>query len=322
MITSEIYYGSGIGNQIWHYIVTRLIAERNGYSYGIMGKEKWKGQAFMPIDFGEEVIGGSGPEGGPPETLPEGITNYYKESFVRHPLTNGNVGFPDPNLLNVPDGTKIEGTFQRMSYIDEHRERICDWLSYDDSLSFPEYTNSDCCVIQFRGGDYLTGNSALPPSYYRMAMHWMRSITNNRNLKFYVVTDDPINAQKYIPDAEVIGSAVSDEKDPYQGSIGWYEYPGGPIGIDYSILNQAENVIISASTYAFWPTWTNRNAENVIAPRYWFDWNASDGWWRPSESIVDDWFWLDRDNNLDTGETCRKEFESYKKTNPLYSQKP
>ena len=32
MIISEIYYGSGIGNQIWHYIVTRLIAERNGYS--------------------------------------------------------------------------------------------------------------------------------------------------------------------------------------------------------------------------------------------------------------------------------------------------
>ena len=46
MITSEIYYGSGIGNQIWHYIVTRLIAERNGYSYGIMGKDRWKGQAL------------------------------------------------------------------------------------------------------------------------------------------------------------------------------------------------------------------------------------------------------------------------------------
>ena len=94
-----------------NYIVTRLIAERNGYSYGIMGKDRWKGQKYHPlIDFGEEVIGGSGPEGGPPETLPEGITNYYKEHFRRHPVTNGNVGLPDPTLLNVPDGTKIEGT--------------------------------------------------------------------------------------------------------------------------------------------------------------------------------------------------------------------
>ena len=44
MIISEIYYGSGIGNQIWHYVVTRLIAERLGYKYGIMGKDRWKGQ--------------------------------------------------------------------------------------------------------------------------------------------------------------------------------------------------------------------------------------------------------------------------------------
>lgn len=318
MITSEIYYGSGIGNQIWHYIVTRLIAERNGYSYGIMGKDRWKGQAFMPIDFGEEVIGGSGPEGGPPETLPEGITNYYKEHFRRHPVTNGNVGLPDPTLLNVPDGTKIEGTMQRMSYIEEHRERICDWLSYDESLKFPEYTHEDCCVIQFRGGDYLTGNSALPPRYYEMAMDNMRSLTNNGNLKFYVVTDDPTNAKKYIPEGEVVGSAISDEKDPYQGSIGWYKYPGGPIGIDYAILNQAENVIVSSSTFGFFPAWTNRNAENVIAPKYWFDWNASNGWWRPSEAIVDDWLWMDRDGGLDNGPDCREQFEDYKKNNPLY----
>ena len=319
MIISEIYYGSGIGNQIWHYVVTRLIAERLGYKYGIMGKDRWKGQAFMPVDFGEEVVGGSGPEGGPPETLPEGITNYYKEHFLQHPITKGNVGLPDPNLLNVPDGTKIEGTMQRMSYIDEHRERICDWLSYDESLSFPQYTDQESCVIQFRGGDYLTGNSALPPSYYEKAMDNMRSITNNGNLKFYVCTDDPDNAARYIPNAEVIGSAISKEKDPYQGSIGWYKYPGGPIGIDYSILNQAENVILSSSTFGFWPVWTNRNAENVIAPKYWFDWNASDGWWRPSEAIVDDWFWMDRQGDLYNGVECKEEFEKYKKTNRLYS---
>lgn len=319
MIVSEIYYGSGIGNQIWHYVVTRLIAEKHGYKYGIMGKDRWKGQAFMSIEFGEEVVGGSGPEGGPPETLPEGITDYYKEHYLRHPVTNGNVGLPDPNLLSVSDGTKIEGTLQRMSYIENHRLKICDWLKYDESLNFSQFTGSDSCVIQFRGGDYLTGNSALPPEYYSMAMEYMRVATNNNDLKFYVVTDDPTNARKYIPGAEVIGSATSDEKDPHQGSIGWYKYPGGPIGIDYSILNQAENVILSASTFGFWPVWTNQQAENVIAPMYWFDWNASDGWWRPSEAIVDDWLWIDRSGNVSDGVQCKEQFEQYKKTNSLYS---
>ena len=272
----------------------------------------------MPIDFGEEVVGGSGPEGGPPETLPEGITNYYKEHYLRHPSTGGNVGLPDLNIINVEDNTKIEGTLQRMSYIENHRLKICDWLKYDDSLNFSQFTGSDSCVIQFRGGDYLTGNSALPPEYYSMAMEYMCTATN-KNLKFYVCTDDPDNARRYIPEAEVIGSAISDEKDPYQGSIGWYKYPGGPIGIDYSILNQAENVILSASTFGFWPVWTNTNAENVIAPKYWFDWNASDGWWRPSEAIVDDWLWMDRSGNVSDGAECRKQFDKYKETNSLYS---
>jgi hypothetical protein len=152
-----------------------------------------------------------------------------------------------------------------------------------------------------------------------MAMEYMRVVTNNNDLKFYVVTDDPTNAKKYIPDAEVIGSATSDEKDPHQGSIGWYKYPGGPIGIDYSILNQAENVILSASTFGFWPVWTNQQAENVIAPMYWFDWNASNGWWRPSEAIVDDWLWIDRSGKVSDGVQCKEQFEQYKKTNSLYS---
>ncbi len=46
---------------------------------------------------------------------------------------------------------------------------------------------------------------------------------------------------KVIPFAEIVGSALMSEKDPYQGSIGWYRYPGGPVGVDYSILNTAKN---------------------------------------------------------------------------------
>ena len=76
-----------------------------------------------------------------------------------------------------------------------------------------------------------------------------------------------------------------DEKDPYQGSIGWYAYPGGPVGVDYSILNTAKNVIISSSTFAFWPVWTNKDCDAIV-PKYWFDWKISDGWWRPDDSIV------------------------------------
>ena len=42
MLTTEIYRGSGIGNQLWNYVVTRLIAEANGYEFGSQCPVRWK----------------------------------------------------------------------------------------------------------------------------------------------------------------------------------------------------------------------------------------------------------------------------------------
>ena len=134
-----------------------------------------------------------------------------------------------------------------MSYINEHRSKIKEWLAYDE----PYATDEECCIIQFRGGDYLAGASALPPEYYSMAMDNMRDIIGNYNLKFYVVTDDPGSAKKFIPDAEVIGSAIAEEKENYKVVLVGTSILAGPIGIDYSILNNAKYVIMSASTFCF-----------------------------------------------------------------------
>ena len=189
-----------------------------------------------------------------------------------------------------------------MSYIEEHREKICSWLTYDDKVT--DYSSDNMCVIQLRGGDYTTGHSMLPPQYYQMAMQRMRE--NNPDIQFVIVTDDPGTASQYIPGVPVVGSAVSEEKDQYQKNISWYKYPGGPVGIDYSILNTAKYAIISASTFAFWPIWTNNDLVNVIAPKYWFDWNISDGWWRMKDGIVNDqrWLWMDKEGGLYETNTC------------------
>ena len=79
MIVTEIYNGQGLGNQLFCYITTRSIALENGYEFGIMNPNKFKCLDFLDLDFGKEVIGGSGPEGGPPTQLPDGILNHYNE---------------------------------------------------------------------------------------------------------------------------------------------------------------------------------------------------------------------------------------------------
>ena len=136
---------------------------------------------------------------------------------------------------------------------------------------------------------------------------------NNPNIKFVIVTDDPNTAGQMLPGVTIVGSAVSEEKDQYQKNISWYTYPGGPVGIDYSILNTAKYAIISASTFAFWPIWTNKQLHAVIAPKYWFDWSRSDGWWRPKDGIVNDesWLYMDMQGDLYESNVCIEHAKDY-----------
>ena len=184
-------------------------------------------------------------------------------------------------------------------------------MTYGDKYKILDYSSQDICVIQLRGGDYTTGHSMLPPQYYHNAMKRMKE--NNSNIQFVIVTDDPATANRMIPGVPVVGSAIAEEKDHDQKNIGWYVYPGGPVSMDYSILNTAKYAIISASTFAFWPIWTSGQLENVIAPMYWFDWSRSDGWWRMKDGIVSDdrWLWLDREGYLYSSDSCKQFAEEY-----------
>ena len=310
MLATSSHRLAGLGNQIWKYVVCRVLADRLGYDYGV-SHPGWRGP-FLNIDWGKEVDYNDDELIDPADFVPtEQFKSYYREESEPYPEVAGEVGRADPKLLDLSDDTFINGNFQRMSYIEDYRDKICSWLTYDDKYKVTDYSSEDICVIQFRGGDYTTGHAMLTPEYYHNAMGHMKQ--NNPNIKFVIVTDDPGTAKRYIPNVPVVGSAVSEEHDPLQKNIGWYYYPGGPVGIDYSILNTAKYAIISASTFAFWPIWTNNELLNVIAPKYWFDWPRSDGWWRPYDGIVDDerWLWLDRDNNLYQSDTCIEHRDIY-----------
>ncbi len=298
MLATSIHEHAGLGNQIWRYVCCRVFAEHHGYDWGV-SHPGWRGP-FLNIDWGKEV--NLNVEEDSDFRMVEGFKHYYKERFDHHKRAPGCIGIPDNKFYSLPDNCYINGTFQRMSYIEEHREKICSWLTYDNKVT--DYASEDYCVIQLRGGDYTTGHSMLPPQYYQMAMQHMKD--NNPDIKFVIVTDDPGTASQFLPGVPIVGSAVSEEKDQYQKNISWYTYPGGPVGIDYSILNTAKYAIISASTFAFWPVWTNKDLVNLIAPKYWFDWSRSDGWWRMKDGIVNDqrWLWMDQQGGLYETNTC------------------
>jgi len=306
MLAASIHEHAGLGNQIWRYVCCRVFAEKLGYNFGV-SHPGWRGK-FLNIDWGED----------PKMNVEEDSDfqsssgfSYYKEESIHHASAPGEIGDPDLKFETLEDNTYINGTFQKMSYIEDYRDKICEWLTYDDKYKITDFSDDNICVIQLRGGDYTTGHSMLPPEYYHQAMHHMRQ--NNPDVEFVIVTDDPKTAQRMIPNTPIIGSATAEEKDPDQKFISWYEYTGGPVSMDYTILNHAKYAIISSSTFAFWPIWTNKKLLNVIAPKYWFDYNRSDGWWRPKDGIVNDpaWLWMDKFGGLFESKTCIKLAKEY-----------
>ena len=318
MIVTEIYRGSGLGNQIWNLVVSRILAHRHGYKWGVKKSTPFKARKFMPdFDYGEEVTGGHTPrEGQPPESLPDGITHYIRERNDPLPQCGHSGIFFDPGLWNnLPDNSKIDGLFQCLEYINDCKDDIRQWLSHNVNVT--EYSDEDICVIHFRGGEYLITASWLEPKFYENARD--RMLEHNPNMKFVVVTDDPENANKFIPWAKVVGATTLKEQEDIEQGTGFFKYKGGNIGVDYSILHNARNVIMSASTFSFWPVWTSSVTPKVIAPKYWFDHKTSDGWWRGDDMIVTDWDYIDREGELFSGPDCQKEYDLYRIKIPYYN---
>jgi hypothetical protein len=305
MIVTEFYNGQGLGNQLWCYFVTRVICENKGYEYGIKCPEKFKGREFITISFGNDVIGGSGPEGGPPVYLPNEIKYYYREKFQRHP--NGmDISRFDDGLYNILDSTKIDGCMQSFNYIKDYRDIIFKWFEIKKN----HVISDDVCLVHIRGGDFKGSSAILNSNYYLESINKMRDIGVN---KFLVITDDVKFSKILLPDIEIYGSSTSGIKDLNQAS----HHIGGDISVDFSLLNSCKNVIISASSFSWWAVWLNKNIQNVIAPKYWAANSISDGYWSCGDSLVDGWTYL-HNEKLYSYEECLLEKNEYEKKNKNY----
>ena len=147
MIVTELYNGQGLGNQLWCYVVARVIADKKGYEFGIQSKHKFKGYEFIKMDFGKDVIGGSGPEGGPPQSLPNGIETYYKELTIIIP-NGAYISKLDQKLLDIEDNTKIDGIMQSYDYIKDYKEKILSWIQIENNSNVK--VDDDVCLINVR----------------------------------------------------------------------------------------------------------------------------------------------------------------------------
>lgn len=243
MIAGIIHSGSGLGNQLFRYVATRVLALDKGYEFSMVAPENFKGKSFMNLDMGwankentqihfETIY----PEG---RVVPKFAYDDWKE----------NTPYYNPEFNFIEDNTIIDGEFQDERYFQHRIDDINEWLMVEP-IDIP----NDTCVIGFRGGEfYVFPELGLPKSYFDEGIEIMKA----KGIKnFEVHTDDPKLAKEFFPDYPVIHD----------------------IGINWRSMRYARHAIIANSSFYILPRLLRHSQDYfgdsqyfnlTIAPRYW-----------------------------------------------------
>lgn len=294
MIGTEFLQGQGLGNQLFCYVSARCIAEDLGADFATAGQEQLavnihskKGMYFMDMDLGLPV------------TKKEDFHIYQEKEqrlFIKscvHDMTHGcYVAGADEEIYQIADNTLLYGNLQAERYFRHHREEIKQWLKVKEEYDSYEYTKDNLCIINVRGGEYADSRALfLRRKYWLDAMKRMREIRSD--MEFMIVTDDVAAANRILPEVEAHHFELAK---------------------DYVTIKNAKYLILSNSSFAFFPAFTSETVEKIIAPKYWARHNVSDGYWASEQNIYDGFFYLDRNGQLFDAQECRKELELYKKS--------
>ncbi len=310
MICNELYNDQGLGNQLWNYAVTRILAKKNNCDFSILKKERFKGKEFMNLDFGTPLAGGHTSKRGYLFSLPRGVQNYYGEKRELFGTTlsdmTDDISRTDTHLLNLSPSTKFDGNCQSTKYLEGHRADILKWISIKD-----EYTTyqpaPNVCVIHLRCGDFMQSKAFLPIAYYKNAIAYIQSL--DQQVVFQCVTDQKAMAETLLPGVEIIGSALAATPDAHKAG----HHHGGPIGIDFSLLTHAQYLIIPNSSFSWWAAYLNTDKKIVVAPKYWGRFNIADGFWSPSDIITDGFTYMNKEGTAFSSSECWIEKDDFEK---------
>ena len=198
----------------------------------------------------------------------------------------------DEDIYKIKDHTLLYGNLQAERYFVRHKEEIGKWLEVKEPYDSYQYTKDNLCIINMRGGEY----TDIRPLFLRRK-YWLDAMENMRRIRtdmeFMTVTDDVAAANRVLPEVKA------------------YHFD---LAGDYVTIKNAEYLILSNSTFAFFPAFTSKTAKKIIAPKYWARHNVSDGYWASEQNIYEGFWYQDRQGKLFDARTCREELEQYKRS--------
>lgn len=267
MIATEFYNGQGLGNQLWCYVTSRVLASKLGYEFSVISPERFKGHKLFALELGAYIAPQGGIEGIKPGTLRKPLEHYYSEARTYDIKTGLEISVIDPGLYKLPPNTKLDGNFQQISVIEDSKDMIGEWLKVDP----PNIELGNTCVINFRGGEYFHHkNIFLGLSYWKNSIDYVKS--KYPLIDFLVVTDDADLARKYFPGFAIGDFSMED---------------------DYRCIAHARVLILSNSSFAWFPAWLNKSLELCVAPMYWWGFNSD--LWSGSGVIAREWHYITKE---------------------------
>jgi hypothetical protein len=266
MIINRFNSGQGLGNQLWQYAVTRSIADKLKLKFNF-DMTNFKGHDFLDLDSGSLPVANP-------------INHFYETLYFDEAFNLISSAF-DPRVLQIKKNTALHGHFideryffGNLSQIKKNIKLKC--LAYE--------TDNDVCVLNIRGGEYKKyRNFILPKSYWENGINYIKNIKNIN--KFIVVTDDYCYAKFLFPKFKIISGSIHE---------------------CYSALYTAKYLILSNSTFSYFPVKSSKVKKFVIAPYKFARFNSSISRWGCASNLYSGWNYLNKDGNLESYKACLK----------------
>ena len=265
-IAIEFKDGQGLGNQLWYYMAGLGISKKKKYDLEIYCYDKFKAKNFINL-YGKKK---------------EGICRYKKIEEISYydEELNTFVTMYDKSFEDESESILIDGNFQDIRYF-ENIIKIDDYIKINNDNY--NKINGEYCIINLRGGEYRRHKNLIIPKDY-----WLKAINLIKDripsIKFLIVTDDKSYAKKLLPQYEIVGDTIEE---------------------CYLTIYNAKNIIISNSSFAYFPIITG-NKKNVIAPFQWSRFNNKVNRWICPGNYDENWNWLDINGNIKSKYECKK----------------
>lgn len=270
IIATRFYDGQGLGNQLWVYAAARSIAEYLGAGFVQLDMDKFKGKDFLDIDpfYAIDEIAAQ-------KFINEEISVFHERRYYDGDLGVVSSGF-DERVKNLDKSVELEGLFQSEAYFFGDLGKLNQYFPLKKGWESSTVISEETCILNIRGGEYKRHkNLILPRQYWENAIEHMRCDHGIQH--FLMVTDDIAYAKALFPQFDVLR---------------------GGVGESYAALNSAKWLVLSNSSFGYFPVKTNPNTPYVIAPRYWARFDNPYQRWASPANLYQDWMWLDGQGDL------------------------